>query len=67
MSVLQSVKELFETSKPRGRASGSSGSYWCDDCCTKILASDIEGDIAECPDCGDEMRFERSMKGIQCC
>lgn len=67
MGVFQTVKDLFETPGPQSPASQHAGSYWCDDCGVKILGTEVEGDTADCPECGDEMRYERSMKGINCC
>jgi len=35
------------------------GAYWCDDCGVRIRDVDLDGEPV-CPDCGEEMRFERS-------
>jgi len=60
MGLLDSVKEAFESPSPSDRPDdGSDGAYWCDDCNNRIRDVDIEGKPT-CPDCGDEMRFERS-------
>lgn len=48
-------------------ASASRGAYWCDDCNVRVLDVEVdERGLARndgtpvCPECGDEMRFERS-------
>lgn len=60
MGLIDSVKAAFESPAPKGRPDdGSEGAYWCDDCAVRIRDVDLEGDPV-CPDCGTEMRFERS-------
>jgi uncharacterized paraquat-inducible protein A len=61
MSIFNSVKEAL-TSQPSAKSrpdDGSEGAYWCDDCDVRIRDVDLEGE-ATCPDCGEEMRFERA-------
>ena len=61
MSILDSVKEAL-TSQPDAKSrpdDGSKGAYWCDDCSVRIRDVELEGEPV-CPDCGEEMRFERS-------
>ncbi|NHN60614.1 MULTISPECIES: zinc-ribbon domain-containing protein [Halorussus] len=65
MGVIATVKDLL------GASTGSSGSetraderskgaYWCHDCGERVRDVAVEGDSApDCPDCGDEMAFER--------
>lgn len=67
MSVLQSVKNLFRTSGSSESGTKPQGNYWCDDCEVKLLSTEAESDTPSCPDCGESMRFERSMDGIHCC
>lgn len=64
MGLIDSVKEAFSSPSPKGRPDdGSKGAYWCDDCGVRIRDVEVDaeqdGDVT-CPDCGDEMRFERS-------
>jgi hypothetical protein len=65
MGILGSVKDALAsepTAKPRPD-DGSKGAYWCDDCDVRIRDVDIETDgdgEPACPDCGEEMRFERA-------
>ncbi|EMA20898.1 hypothetical protein [Haloarcula argentinensis] len=61
MSILDSVKEAL-TSQPETKSrpdDGSKGAYWCDDCGVRIRDVEPEGEPV-CPDCGEEMRFERA-------
>ena len=61
MGILDSVKEAL-TSQPDAKSrpdDGSKGAYWCDDCGVRIRDVDLDGEPV-CPDCGEEMRFERS-------
>ncbi|KAA9399504.1 hypothetical protein Har1130_00160 [Haloarcula sp. CBA1130] len=61
MSILDSVKAAL-TSQPDAKSrpdDGSKGAYWCDDCGVRIRDVELEGEPV-CPDCGDEMRFERA-------
>ncbi|WP_265108457.1 hypothetical protein [Halosolutus halophilus] len=68
MGLLASVKAMLDSTGSRNRPTdGSTGAYWCDDCGVRIRDVDLEGSEAThetgepvCPDCGDEMRFERS-------
>lgn len=66
MSILDTVKAaLTSDGTSTGRATdGSKGAYWCDDCDVRVRDVDLDGEPV-CPDCGDEMRFERS-KGRSC-
>lgn len=72
MSVLSSVKDILQasTANPnRGEASEpeSKGAYWCNDCGVRIRDIEVEGDEPpHCPDCGDEMTFERSAGSTGC-
>lgn len=61
MSIIDSVKEvLTPASETKSQPTdGSKGSYWCDDCGVRIRDVELEGEPL-CPDCGDEMRFERA-------
>jgi rubrerythrin len=71
MSVLSTVKELLEASTQNpnrgGGASDSEGAYWCHDCAERVPDVDVEGEAPPaCPDCGDEMTFERSAGSTGC-
>lgn len=60
MGLLDSIKSAFNSPSPTDRPDdGSKGAYWCDDCGVRIRDVDLDGE-AVCPDCGAEMRFERS-------
>jgi len=60
MGLIESVKAALASPTPKDRpADGSEGAYWCDDCAVRIRDVDLEGKPV-CPDCGAEMRFERS-------
>jgi len=58
MGLLDSITSAFESPTDRSD-DDSKGAYWCDDCDNRIRDVDIEGE-PNCPDCGGEMRFERS-------
>ncbi|WP_158058578.1 hypothetical protein [Halorussus halophilus] len=78
MSVLTTVKKLLQASTEsadRGdvTAEQSAGAYWCHDCNERIrdVEVDIEGEgegrnALDCPECGDEMEFERSPSSAGC-
>lgn len=66
MSFLGTVKEAL-TSEADAKSQpddGSNGAFWCDDCGVRIRDVELEGEPV-CPECGDEMRFERA-KGRDC-
>ncbi|MFC4543128.1 hypothetical protein ACFO5R_14455 [Halosolutus amylolyticus] len=68
MGFIASMKAVFDSTGPTDRPTdGSRGAYWCDDCGVRIRDVDLEEErvdsteeVPTCPDCGDEMRFERS-------
>lgn len=72
MSVLTTVKELLKASTEsanRGDATAeqSKGAYWCHDCNERIRDVDVEGErTPDCPECDDEMDFERSPGSTGC-
>jgi len=60
MGFIESLKTAFASSAPNDRPDdGSNGAYWCDDCDVRIRDVNLEGEPV-CPNCGTEMRFERS-------
>jgi len=72
MGLLGTIGEVLKASTQttnRGDVTDdeSEGAYWCHDCQERIRDVEVEGDGApDCPDCGDEMTFERS-KGTSAC
>jgi len=71
MSVLGTVREMLAaSSQSADRGSGESvseGAYWCDGCSVRIRDVEVDGDVPPtCPECGDEMRFERSAATTGC-
>lgn len=72
MSVLGAVKDILNSSSQSANRGGagdpeSTGAYWCNDCGVRIRDVDVEGDEPpECPDCGDEMEFERAAASTGC-
>lgn len=72
MSVLTTVKEILQAStqsanRGSGGQSASKGAYWCHSCSERILETDIEGEVPpNCPSCGDQMEFERSVGSTGC-
>lgn len=71
MSVLGTVREIIESSsQSANRGTGeaeSKGAYWCSDCSVRIRDVDVEGEEPpSCPECGDEMGFERAGTSTGC-
>ena len=75
MSVLGTVREMLAaSSQSANRGTGepeSKGAFWCDDCAVRIRDVELEGELdvddpPACPECGDEMRFERSAASTGC-
>ena len=61
MRFIDSVKDAL-VAGPSAKSQpddGSKGAYWCDDCDNRIRDVELEGEPV-CPDCGEEMRFERA-------
>lgn len=65
MSVLDTVRELLDGPETDGRAD-SKGAYWCDDCDERVRDVDADEEPPTCPNCGEEMRFERSPDSAGC-
>ena len=67
MGVLSTLKETLQASTQsanRGDVTddGSKGAYWCHECGERIRDVDVpEEGPPDCPDCGREMEFERSV------
>ena len=60
MRLLTSIKSALSSPSPKSQPDdGSKGAYWCDDCGVRVRDVDLSGEPV-CPDCGDELRFERS-------
>jgi len=71
MGLLGTIRDALaaSTESPnRGDATSSTrGSYWCHDCAERIPARDVADDASPtCPECGDEMEFERSPGSTGC-
>ncbi|MFC7097326.1 hypothetical protein [Halobaculum marinum] len=71
MGLLGTLTETLKAStESPNRGDGteeSAGAYWCHDCDERLLDLDVEGEEApSCPDCGDEMTFERSPGSTGC-
>jgi DNA-directed RNA polymerase subunit RPC12/RpoP len=71
MGLLGTLSETLRASTQstnRGGSGGQSkGAYWCHDCSERILDLDVEGEgPPACPDCGEEMTFERSPGSTGC-
>lgn len=64
MGLIESVKDVLSSPSPKNRPDdGSAGAYWCDDCGVRLRDVEVDSDSDEavtCPDCGEEMRFERA-------
>ncbi len=69
MSLLDTVKDAFESpgSGDAATTRESKGAYWCHDCSERIRDVEVDGEEPPtCPDCGDEMEFERSPDSAGC-
>jgi len=68
ISTISDALEASSSSTNRGDGtSESKGAYWCHDCSERILDTKVEGDdTPTCPDCGEEMAFERSPGSTGC-
>lgn len=71
MGIRSIVREVLEAStqspnRGDGPALESKGAYWCDDCDVRLRDVDVDTEPPTCPDCGTEMRFERSATTTGC-
>ncbi|WP_435196623.1 hypothetical protein [Natronomonas sp. EA1] len=71
MGLLNTVKDVLAASSSstnRGTSTNESkGAYWCHDCSERLLDLDVPGEgPPACPECGDEMEFERSPGSTGC-
>lgn len=72
MGFLSTVGDILQAStqsanRGDGAQTDSKGAYWCHDCAERIRDVEIEGnDPPACPQCGDEMEFERSAGSTGC-
>lgn len=70
MGLIDTVSEIVNDMGPDNRDQEepvSKGAYWCDDCNVRIRDVDHEGTgTPTCPECGTEMRFERSTDSGGC-
>ena len=72
MGLLGTVTDVLKAStqsanRGEGTGSESKGAYWCHDCSERIRDVDIVGEEPpSCPDCGDEMEFERAAASTGC-
>ena len=71
MSVFSTVKEFLQASNESTNHGSdptkqSEGAYWCHDCDERTLDLNAEVEPPACPDCGDEMEFERSASSAGC-
>lgn len=71
MGLLGTLTETLKAStQSTSRDDGgetSDGAYWCHDCEERMLDLDVAGDAPpDCPECGEEMEFERSPGTAGC-
>ena len=80
MGLLGTITDVLAASTQsanRGDATetASEGAYWCHDCEERVRDVDVEadeggggggGEPPQCPSCGDEMTFERSVGTTGC-
>lgn len=67
MGLLQTVRDVMEASSSATTTDDSKGAYWCHDCNERIRDVDVQGmEPPSCPDCDEEMEFERSTGTAGC-
>lgn len=69
VTVLSETLKASTQSANRGNGTDtdSKGAYWCHDCAERIRDVDVVGEAPpSCPECGDEMEFERSASSTGC-
>lgn len=72
MGLIGTVTEFLQASTESANrgdvtAEASNGAYWCHDCGERIRDLEWDGDESpNCPECGDEMTFERSPDSTGC-
>lgn len=68
MSIVTRLKGLLEgvEGSDRSTTGESAGAFWCDDCGVRLAAVEAEEEEPSCPECGGEMRFERSPNAAGC-
>ena len=66
-TLTETLKASTESPNRGGGTAESKGAYWCHDCDERLLDLDATGeDPPSCPECGDEMAFERSPGSTGC-
>ena len=67
MSIVTKLKGILEgvEGSDRSTTGESAGAFWCDDCGVRLAEVEAEEDPS-CPECGGEMRFERSPDATGC-
>jgi Zn finger protein HypA/HybF involved in hydrogenase expression len=67
MSIFQTVRDALQASSSATTTDESEGAYWCHDCNERIRDVDVEGEgPPTCPNCDEEMEFERSKGTANC-
>lgn len=67
MSLLATVRDALQGRDAGDDGRRSEGAYWCHDCSERVRDVDVDGDgPPACPDCGDDMEFERSPDSAGC-
>jgi len=67
LGAILDVSQASSQSPDRGDGTGeSAGAYWCHDCAERIRDA-LDGEAPpSCPDCGEEMAFERAAASTEC-
>lgn len=67
MSLIDTVADALQGPGTDNAGEQSEGAYWCHDCSERIRDVDVDGDgPPACPECGDDMEFERSPDSGAC-
>ncbi|WP_372910479.1 hypothetical protein [Salinigranum sp.] len=66
-TISETLRASTQSTDRGGSGEQSAGAYWCHDCSERVLDLDVEGEEPPtCPDCGEEMTFERSPGSTGC-
>ena len=66
-TIADTLAASTQSTNRGGSGEQSKGAYWCHDCSERTLDLDVDGeDPPSCPNCGEEMEFERSPGSTGC-
>jgi len=75
MSLVSTLRDALTATREKpgtsSKSAGPSGAFWCTSCDERLLPADADvapdsDEMQACPDCGSDMRFERSPDSGDC-